>query len=105
MKRGTTIPELEEMLTYCRPHGSQTESDFVEKYIGSVPGMTYDKYGNGFLRIGTAPVLWSAIPTPCMPRTEVKLCRGLATNCGSRKRQTGFALARMTVRAYGCCWK
>jgi len=60
MRRGTTIPELEEMLTYCRPHGSQTEADFVERYIGTVPGMSYDKYGNAILCIGTAPVLWSA---------------------------------------------
>jgi len=44
MKRGTTIPELEEMLTYCRPHGSQTEADFVEKYIGTIPGVAYDKF-------------------------------------------------------------
>ena len=60
MKRGTTIPELEEMLTYCRPHGSQTEADFVEKYIGTIPGVAYDKFGNGIVCIGNAPILWSA---------------------------------------------
>lgn len=57
--RGTSIPELEQMLTYARPHGSQGEADFCERYLAPIPGMGWDAYGNGLLCIGNAPVLWS----------------------------------------------
>ena len=61
MSRNTTIkiPELETMLTYGRPHGSKGEAAFVDRFISGVPGMAWDKYGNGWLQIGTAPVVWS----------------------------------------------
>jgi hypothetical protein len=53
------LGELYEMLAHCRPHESPTEAEFVRKYVQSIPGMGFDKFGNGLLRIGTAPVLWS----------------------------------------------
>lgn len=60
MRKISTIAELEQMLTYARPHGSQGEADFVERYLTPLPGMTWDRYGNGVVAIGNAPVLWSA---------------------------------------------
>ena len=47
------------MLTYGRPHASDFEAAFVERYVNSIPGMAYDKFGNGVLQIGSSPVLWS----------------------------------------------
>jgi len=60
--KGAIIPsdvrELLTMLTYMRPAGSQTELDFVERFV--IPlGTTADHYGNEYVRIGTAPILWS----------------------------------------------
>lgn len=51
--------ELLEMLSYARPHGSATEQAFVERFIQPLDGVGFDKFGNGILRIGSAPVLWS----------------------------------------------
>lgn len=52
--------ELLRMLTYGRPHGSDAEADFVNKYLAPLPGMGFDKFGNGWVQIGTSPVLWSS---------------------------------------------
>lgn len=51
--------ELAQMLTYCRPHGSKTERQFIAKYL--VPlGMQFDKFGNAYKQIGDNPtVMWS----------------------------------------------
>ena len=49
---------LSEMLTYCRPHGTRTEARFINEYIRPA-GVTFDKKGNIYVRIGNAPVLWS----------------------------------------------
>ena len=46
------------MLSYCRPNGSRTESKFINKYIRPV-GITYDKRGNMYKKIGDSPVMWS----------------------------------------------
>lgn len=48
------------MLTYGRPHGSDAEADFVNRYLAPLPDMGFDKFGNGWLQIGTSPVLWSS---------------------------------------------
>lgn len=59
MSTNNRLGELYEMLAHCRPHESPTEAEFVRRYVQSIPGMGFDKFGNGILRIGTAPVLWS----------------------------------------------
>lgn len=52
------VAELLAMLTYMRPAGSKGEMDFIERFV--IPlGTEPDPYGNEFLRIGTAPILWS----------------------------------------------
>jgi len=50
--------ELLEMLTYARPHESDMEQAFVNRYVVPV-APDYDGYGNHSVRIGDAPVLWS----------------------------------------------
>lgn len=50
--------QFAEMLNYCRPHLSRTESKFINRYIRPV-GISFDKKGNIYKRVGTAPVLWS----------------------------------------------
>lgn len=52
--------ELSDMLTYCRPHLSRTESKFIAKFIFPL-GVSFDKYGNIYKQIGDTPtVLWSS---------------------------------------------
>jgi hypothetical protein len=52
-------PVLLDMLTYCRPCGSDTEQVFVEKYIATLPGASRDTYGNWHVVIGDSDVMWS----------------------------------------------
>lgn len=47
------------ILSHRRPHASQTEEKFIEHYIDSIDDMKVDGYGNRYIRIGDAPVLWS----------------------------------------------
>lgn len=55
-----TSGSLLEMLTYARPHGSKDEALFVDRFINPLPGIAYDKFGNGIVNVGNAPVLWSS---------------------------------------------
>ena len=53
------VGELLEMLTYMRPAGSNAEEAFIRRYLdplGTIP----DEYGNHWLTIGDAPILWSS---------------------------------------------
>lgn len=54
------ISELLEMHTYARPAGSKTEKVFISRYLDSISGMMKDTFGNRFIRLGNAPVLWSS---------------------------------------------
>jgi hypothetical protein len=52
------------MLRTCRPHGSRAEHAFIERFL--LPyGVEADGFGNLWLRIGTAPVLWSSHVDTC----------------------------------------
>jgi len=44
--------DLAEFFTYQRCEGSQTEKDFIKRYIDSKPGMRRDKFGNRFIKVG-----------------------------------------------------
>jgi hypothetical protein len=50
------------MLTYRRPHTSRTTTQFIEKYLLSIPGAFEDVHGNIHVdrTNGTSRVLWSA---------------------------------------------
>src|SRR5216683_3061735 len=50
---------LLDMLTYCRPAGSDTESAFIDKYIAPLPGAQADAHGNWHVAVGDSTVLWS----------------------------------------------
>lgn len=53
------IAELADMLSYRRPARSESEAEFIERFI--VPlGVELDSYGNLYKRIGESPVLWSS---------------------------------------------
>jgi hypothetical protein len=54
------IRELMEMHTYARPAGSSAEVAFNARFLDSMEGMQIDDAGNRYLRVGTAPVLWSS---------------------------------------------
>ena len=54
-----SIADLRAMLTYARPHTSEAEAAFVQRFVNTLPGINYDKFGNGLLRLGSAPVLFS----------------------------------------------
>lgn len=54
------LSELIEMLAYCRPHGSETERAFIDRYVAVLPGATRDPFGNWHVQIGTSPILWSS---------------------------------------------
>lgn len=43
---------LTDMLTYCRPHGSKTEREFIRTYIAPLPGALEDAFGNWHVQIG-----------------------------------------------------
>jgi hypothetical protein len=59
-QRRSAIRTLCDMHTYQRPHRSKGEAAFIARYIATLPGVSVDVDGNYLLRIGTAPILWSA---------------------------------------------
>jgi peptidase M28-like protein len=50
---------LLEILSWARPHDSDTEHRFVRSFIDIVPGMEQDEFGNRFVRIGESNIMWS----------------------------------------------
>lgn len=53
------VAELVEMMSYRRPHGSDTERAFINKYLMPL-GLQTDKFGNLWIEIGHNPTtLWS----------------------------------------------
>lgn len=57
-KEWSQIGKLFTMLRFRRPAGSQTELDFIRKFVDPT-GAVRDGFNNRILRIGTAPILWS----------------------------------------------
>jgi hypothetical protein len=53
----TGTRDLLTMLTYMRPHGSDTERAFINRYIRPT-GAAEDTFGNLWLTVGNAPILW-----------------------------------------------
>lgn len=52
------------MLTTCRPHGSQAEHDFIKRFLLPL-GVEADGFGNLWLQLGAAPILWSSHVDTC----------------------------------------
>jgi hypothetical protein len=59
-QQNALLQELVEMHTYCRPMGSPTELEFVQKYVASLPGAFEDQWGNWHVAVGESKILWSA---------------------------------------------
>ncbi len=97
--------ELLEMLTYCRPAGSNAERAFVKRFIEPL-GTIEDEYGNHWLTIGTSPILWSCHTDTVHKRTgfqKVLYGAGIATaegtNCLGADCTTGVWLMANMIRA------
>ena len=54
----TARDELLSMLAFRRPAWTKDENAFISRFLHPL-GLTSDEYGNLFIRIGDAPVLWS----------------------------------------------
>ena len=52
------VAELLTMLTYKRPSSGATEAAFIRRFILPL-GTESDEYGNHWLTVGNAPILWS----------------------------------------------
>lgn len=50
---------LLEMLTYARPAGTETEREFIARYIAVLPNAEQDQFLNWHVCVGDSPVLWS----------------------------------------------
>ncbi len=51
---------LLEILSWARPHDSDTEQAFCREFLDRVPGMKADAFGNRMIAVGSAPrILWS----------------------------------------------
>lgn len=51
---------LLEILSWARPHDSETERAFCREFLDRVPGMTADRFGNRVIAVGDRPrVMWS----------------------------------------------
>lgn len=79
------------MLSTCRPHGGTTEHEFIKRFI--LPhGAEADDFGNLWIRVGDAPILWSSHVDTCHRRdgtqqyvidstSIVRLANGSPANC------------------------
>lgn len=101
--------ELLEILSWARPHGSADEQAFVKLHVADLAPKR-DGFGNHFLRIGAAPVLWSC-HTDTVDHTGgrkkitvsgdgiVRLVDGRAGRCLGADDGAGIWLMREMIRA------
>lgn len=54
------LASLFQMIIYRRPARSEGEIEMINNYIDIIPNIQVDEHGNRYVRIGTAPVLWSS---------------------------------------------
>lgn len=59
LQENINLKRLTDILELRREAGSNTEDDFVVSVLDPIPNMQQDDFGNRFLRIGEAPILWS----------------------------------------------
>ena len=60
---------LNEMLTYCRPHGSDEVAQFVDRFIMSDPTASVDEFGNIVIIVGADRSLHRNERSDDLPRT------------------------------------
>ena len=65
---------LLEILSWSRPHKSETEKRFAREFLDTVPGMQQDNFGNRWLDIGDKPTaLWSCHIDTVASKGELQL--------------------------------
>lgn len=99
---------LLQMLTYCRPMGSDAERKFRRRYLLTLPGAWTDTYGNIHVTVGTSRVLWSCHTDTVHRRggrQAVQVTKGIAhlplaskSNCLGADDTAGVYLMREMVR-------
>lgn len=50
---------LKKMLTYKRPHNSESEREFLARFVANIPGIKKDVFGNLYVQIGDSDTLYS----------------------------------------------
>jgi hypothetical protein len=61
---------LPEMLSYARPHGSGVEQLFCDRYIGTIPNIQQDDFGNYYVEVGSSPNTLFSAHTDTVDYTE-----------------------------------
>jgi hypothetical protein len=103
------VQTLIDMLGYCRPAGSKTESAFIRRYIESIAGATMDPSGNFHVWVGVSAVVWSC-HTDTVHRTEgyqrvrvdrerITLDRGSKSSCLGADDTVGVWLCTEMIKA------
>lgn len=52
------LNDLYDMLATCRPHNSEMDNMFIKEFLMPL-GVKLDEYGNGIIKIGDLPIIWS----------------------------------------------
>ena len=107
------VKRIREMLTYRRPARSQTEEEFITRYIDAIPGVYADQYGNRILLDPDARVMISC-HTDSVHRMDgrqraavgnngvVSLARGeILSNCLGADDAAGVYAALRMIRGWG----
>ena len=68
----TEIDTLFDILSYKRPHLSQTDEDVVKKYLDVIPKMRADEFGNRILTVGKHPTVMFSCHTDTVHHKEGK---------------------------------
>ena len=98
---------LQEMLSWRRPHESVTDCEFVALYLDSVPGMLHDEYGNRMISVGDNPTVAYMSHTDTVHRGEGRqqvhvgtdgLLRGDGNDCLGADDTTGVWLMLEMIR-------
>jgi hypothetical protein len=104
----SSLARLVDMLRTCRPHGSAAEQAFTARFLQPL-GAEADGFGNLWLRIGDAPILWSSHVDTCHRRggeQSIVVTQGLArldpstpSNCLGADCTAGVWLMTEMIRA------
>jgi hypothetical protein len=106
MRPHTAIADLCDMLTYCRPAGSGTESLFRDRYLLSLPGAYEDIFHNIHVQIGDDRRVLFSSHTDTVHRTDGRQTIAYDARTGT------ITLSRKAKRSRNClgaddtvgCW-
>lgn len=103
------VEAMATMLRYRRPHRSKTERKFIQRFLASLGNLQYDKYGNRYIRIGNAPIMYSShtdtvhgasgLQEIAVKGVQFKLHRSAKSNCLGADNGAGVWLMRELILA------